>query len=124
MSTSSSLPCELSVRDILPAIRAIMAEKMINERKITVYRASRLLGLTPAAVENYLKKKRGASLHEYLAKDEKFVVLVDDVISKLLSSDDTNLAEYYCMLCNEGKKVLRKYGKEYPPCGMSLGFKP
>ena len=124
MSTSSSLPCELSVRDILPAIRAIMAQKMINERKITVYRASRLLGLTPAAVENYLKKKRGVSLHEYLVKDEKFVVLVDDVISKLLSSEDVNLAEYYCMLCNEGKKVLRKYGKEYPPCGMSLGLKP
>ncbi len=122
MVNSQLPPCELSVRDVLPAIRSIMAEKLITERKISIYRTSRLLGLTPAAVENYIKKKRGAALYEYLVRDEKFLSLVDDVITKLLSSEDANLAEYYCLLCNEGKKVLQKHGKEYPACAISINL--
>lgn len=52
-----TLPCEYSVKELLPAIRAIIAEKLVVERKISIYKTSELLGVTPAAIENYIKKK-------------------------------------------------------------------
>ncbi len=53
---SLQLPCEFSVREILPAVRSIVAQKLIKERNLSEYKAANLMGLTPAAVSNYLKK--------------------------------------------------------------------
>ncbi|MCH4815062.1 MAG: transcriptional regulator [Saccharolobus sp.] len=112
---SLQLPCEFSVREILPAVRSIVAQKLIKERNLSEYKAANLMGLTPAAVSNYLKSRRGSNLRSLLEKDEKFMDLVNEVMERILNSN-SNLSVYYCILCSEGKKVLTKHGYTLGPC--------
>jgi hypothetical protein len=51
-------PCEKAVWYYLPQIRADMAKELVKTG-MTQSRAAKLLGVTPAAVSQYLHKKRG-----------------------------------------------------------------
>ena len=51
-------PCEMIVWDILPSIRAATAEELVK-RGISQKEVSRMLGITPPAVSQYVSKKRG-----------------------------------------------------------------
>ncbi|MEM0067682.1 MAG: transcriptional regulator [Saccharolobus sp.] len=112
---SLQLPCEFSAKEILPAIRSIVAQKLIKEKKLSEYRAAALMGVTPAAVSNYLKSKRGRNLRSMLEKDEKFMSLISEVTDKILISN-SNINSYYCLLCAESRKVLNKYGYNLTLC--------
>jgi len=111
----SGPPCEISVKEVLPAIRSMLAEIMIK-KNISLYRVSKILGISPAAVENYVKKKRGTSLREFLEKDPDFMEVLNDVVDKLLVDETTEFENYYCVLCTEGKKALKRTGVEIPSC--------
>ena len=52
-------PCEQMLWDRLPAIRRELALALINEHGLSQREAADLLGVTPAAVCQYLAKKRG-----------------------------------------------------------------
>ncbi len=110
-------PCEAAVKEILPSIRCLLAEKLIKEKNISIYKASILMGLTPAAVENYLKGKRGTAVKKVIEQDKEFISLLDEITDKLIKEEDPNvIASYYCILCTEGKKVLNKHGYKFGTC--------
>ncbi|AAY80687.1 transcriptional regulator [Sulfolobus acidocaldarius] len=112
-----TLPCEYSVKELLPAIRAIIAEKLVVERKISIYKTSELLGVTPAAIENYIKKKRGTSIQQLLKNDREFMDLINIFVNRLVKDGKSEgVASYYCILCTEGKKVLMKNGYSLTHC--------
>jgi len=50
--------CEIIVQHVLPVIRAEMALRMKGEG-ISQAQIARILGVTPAAVNQYVKSKRG-----------------------------------------------------------------
>ncbi len=50
-------PCEEIVWDVLPSIRAAIAEELIK-RGISQKDVSRMLGITPPAVSQYVSKGR------------------------------------------------------------------
>jgi len=110
------LPCEYSVKEILPAIRALVAEKLVQEKNLSIYKAADLMGLTPAAVENYLKKRRGTGVKELLKNDKEFMDFLDSFSNKVARREDSSLSSYYCILCTEGKKVLNKNGYKLSHC--------
>jgi len=111
------LPCEYSVKEILPAIRALVAEKLVNEKNLSIYKAAELMGLTPAAVENYLKKRRGTKVKDLLKNDKEFMDFLESFSNKVLKKEDiSSLSSYYCILCAEGKKVLNKNGYKLSHC--------
>lgn len=56
------LPCEKAVSAILPLIRAEIAKSLILDFKLTQIKAAKLLGLTQAAVSQYITSKRGYRL--------------------------------------------------------------
>jgi hypothetical protein len=51
-------PCEKAVWYFLPQIRADLAKELVRSG-MTQSQAAKLLGVTPAAVSQYLHKKRG-----------------------------------------------------------------
>ena len=112
------LPCEYSVKEILPAIRALIAEKLVYERNLSIYKTAELMGLTPAAVENYLKKRRGMKVKELLKNDKEFMEFLDSFSNKVLKSGSFSSlpSYYYCVLCTQGKKVLSKNGYRLSQC--------
>jgi hypothetical protein len=54
--------CEIMVQRVLPAIRAVLARELMNEHKCTQQQVANLLGLSRAAVSQYVSEKRGAEV--------------------------------------------------------------
>ena len=54
------LPDEIAVRSVLPALRAAVARELTQSFHLTQYEIATKLGLTQAAINHYLKEKRGS----------------------------------------------------------------
>jgi len=87
-------PCEIIVWNVLPSIRAALVEELVKSG-ISQKEVSKMLGITPAAVSQYVSKKRG---HKIDFKDD-----VKDEIKRLASdiirggTDDPALK--ICKIC-------------------------
>jgi uncharacterized protein len=77
-----TMPQEIEVRYILPAIRRELARVLINEKERRQKEAAAILGLTEAAISQYVNSKR--------AKD---VVFSDDIVSEIRKSADKIIAD-------------------------------
>lgn len=87
-------PCEEIVWDVLPSIRAAIAEELIK-RGISQKEVSRMLGITPPAVSQYVSKKRGYNIEFREDIREAIGKLADDLIGK--KADD--LVKRICEIC-------------------------
>ncbi|WP_236749025.1 transcriptional regulator [Acidianus manzaensis] len=98
-------PCEIAVRDVIPAIKAILVESLYNQRLSQLQIAS-ILGISTAEVNYYLKGKRSDMNIKYLLeKDSDFMDLTESLVRKMLTSDDViNI----CPLCSLARKKLKK----------------
>ncbi len=87
-------PCEVIVWDVLPCIRAAIAEELVK-RGLSQKEVSRLLGITPPAVSQYVSKKRGYNIQ--FADDVRLAIekLADDLIQNKVD----NLIERICEIC-------------------------
>lgn len=57
------LPEELASKSVIPAIRALVVKRLVQEHGMTQQEAASLLGVTQPAVSKYLHQKRGAAIH-------------------------------------------------------------
>ncbi|MEM0203398.1 MAG: helix-turn-helix domain-containing protein [Archaeoglobaceae archaeon] len=90
--------CVHMVKYVLPAIRAMVAKELI-ERGYKIKEVAEMLGLTQAAVSQYLRSKRGKRGLELLEKNDevkKIVAEIADVVSK---KKDAKSEEYVCRIC-------------------------
>lgn len=87
-------PCEEIVWDVLPSIRAAIAEELIK-RGISQKEVSKMLGITPPAVSQYVSKKRGYNIEFREDIREAIGKLADDLIEKKV--DD--LVKRICEIC-------------------------
>jgi len=56
------LPEELASKSVIPAIRALIVKRLVEEHGLTQQEAAKLLGVTQPAVSKYLHQKRGAAI--------------------------------------------------------------
>jgi hypothetical protein len=78
-------PDELSAKAVIPTIRAMVARKLVNEHSLTQQRVASLLGLTQAAVSNYVRQKRGSEFH--LDDVDEVNRMVDSMVLELSNGD-------------------------------------
>lgn len=93
-------PCELAVRDILPAVRALIVIKL-RERGYKQKEIASLLGLTQPAVSYYLNKRRAKKII-LLQKNERVMNEINEFVEKLLngSLDQSEISKEFCYMCN------------------------
>ena len=53
------LPSEIEAKSLIPAVRAILAKKLIREYSLKGEDIAKVLGITQAAVSNYVRGTRG-----------------------------------------------------------------
>ncbi len=53
------LPCEVGIKTVLPAIRALMARAIIEKHGMKEKQVAEILGLSQSAVSRYITKGRG-----------------------------------------------------------------
>jgi uncharacterized protein len=90
-------PCEIILWNRLPAIRKELAVALINNHGLSQRDAAERLGVTPAAVCQYLSKKRGQAVMFDSA------MLAEIAISASNIHNEGSVVEETCRLC----KIIR-----------------
>lgn len=103
------LPAEIESKTLIPALRAILAKKLAEEHQVREDEISKMLGVTQAAISNYIRGTRGdPKLIQKLLEDKQVSQLINE-LSDILSSDmaytPSSLAKFIS-LCNYIKSSL------------------
>ena len=56
------LPDEIASKSVIPAIRAMIVRRLVDQHGMTQQQAARLLGITQPAVSKYIHNKRGVAI--------------------------------------------------------------
>ena len=103
------LPAEIESKSLIPALRAILAKDLANKHNIREDEISKMLGVTQAAISNYIRGTRGdPTLIEKLLEDKQVAAMLND-ISDSLSSDKAytpSSLSKFIGLCNYIKSSL------------------
>ncbi len=106
------LPCEVAVRKILPTIRALTAYILVKEYKLSIYATAKLMGITPAAVSNYVSGRRGRKYLEMIERNQQVKALIKKIAEKLVKGAPPNeVSKEICNAC----ATLRGYEETCPP---------
>ena len=103
------LPAEIESKNLIPALRAILAKKLAEDHNIREDEISKMLGVTQAAISNYIRGTRGdPSLIAKLLAEKQVATMIDE-LSDDLSSDmaytPSSLSKFIG-LCNYIKSSL------------------
>jgi len=102
------LPAEIESKTLIPALRAILAKKL-SENKIREDEISKMLGVTQAAVSNYIRGTRGdPNLIAKLLTEEQVVQMLNEISENLASNMAYTPASLskFIGLCNYIKSSL------------------
>jgi len=95
-------PCEYMKWNGLPVIRKEIAENMINEFGLTQKETAKKLGVTPAAISQYISKKRG----KIKIIDKNILREINASAKHIIKHGENSVVKETCRLCtimrNEG----------------------
>jgi hypothetical protein len=101
------LPAEVEARLAIPILRAMIARRLIGEYKLKQEEAAKLLGVTQAAISNYMRGTRGS--YQVWEKVEEVKKFADEIADMLVSNADmvkiVNKFNEACMYIR-GNKLL------------------
>jgi len=94
------LPCEVAIKFFIPAVRASVAKKLSKNYNITQIDIASVLGITQAAVSNYLTGKYGKRIKK-LEKEKVVKLLSKSVVDSILKKKTTSIkfSEDLCKCC-------------------------
>lgn len=107
------LPCEVGVKTVLPAIRAVMARTIVERHGMKEQQAAEILGLSQSAISRYTTKNRGNIIT--IEDVPEVQTLIDQMINLLLhekSRQTIEVLELFCETC----KIIREKGLMCQPC--------
>jgi len=103
------LPAEIESKTLIPALRAILAKKLAEEHDIREDEISKMLGVTQAAISNYIRGTRGdPSLIAKLLAEKQVAQLINELCDHLssdLAYTPSSLSKFIG-LCNYIKSSL------------------
>ena len=95
-------PCEFMMWNGLPVIRRELAESMINNNNLTQKETAEKLGVTPAAICQYVSGKRG----KIRIIDKKILKEIDSSARKIIEKGPSIVVSETCRIC----KIMRSSG--------------
>ena len=103
------LPAEIESKSLIPALRAILAKDLAKNHNIREDQISKMLGVTQAAVSNYIRGIRGdPKLIEKLLEEKQVASMINEISDNLASDKaytPSSLSKFIG-LCNYIKSSL------------------
>lgn len=96
------VPCEIIIRYGLPAIRKEFAKIMMEEYGLNQKEVAGKLGITDAAISQYLSEKRG----KIKILDEKILDEIRGSAKQIVDGNESIMIEETCRIC----EVLKSRG--------------
>ena len=99
------LPCELAVKSIIPAFRALVAKELVESYELKQERIAGLLGVTQSAISQYTRSVRGKALN--LDDIEDICVVAKDLAAALTMSSLSlrQINQRYCEACRIARET-------------------
>ncbi|NLA39391.1 MAG: helix-turn-helix domain-containing protein [Methanomicrobiales archaeon] len=94
--------CETLARRLLPRMRAEMVYRLVNERGISQSEASKRLGISRAAVSQYMSRKRGFSRQDFPGELNH---IIERWVSAVVSGEGTITICDICRSADRAKKL-------------------
>jgi predicted transcriptional regulator len=93
------LPCEVGVKTVLPAVKAIMARSIVEKHGLNEKQTADLLGLSQSAVSRYIGRERGNLLN--IEGTTEALALIDQMVTHLITQPDnkTEILKLFCQTC-------------------------
>ena len=103
------LPAEIESKTLIPALRAILAKNLAEDHNVREDEISKMLGVTQAAISNYIRGTRGdPELIKKLSAEKQVSEMINDIASDLASDmaySPSSLSKFIG-LCNYIKTSL------------------
>jgi predicted transcriptional regulator len=100
-----SMPCEVAVKSIVPAIRAGLAKELIQTHKLKQIDTANLLGITQTAVSKYTRHVRGRVVN--IEKVEEVQQMITET-AKILANGEISRRQLVISFCEICKLVRQK----------------
>ena len=109
-----SFPCEISAKYVIPALRLMIAKKLIEKYGLTQSEVAKLLGVTQPSISHYLNSKRGIKMAKILSRSRDVREYVDRYVEKVLTSGSPPEDMPFCEICETAiKYVAGKRGRAH-----------
>jgi len=99
-------PCEVVVKDVLPAIRAMLVKELIERHQLSQVEVARKLGITQPAVSQYLSELRGSGYARLFKRRE--ITRPMRELSNAIARGEVRHSRVIQMYCNICKKMKMK----------------
>jgi hypothetical protein len=99
-------PCEVAVKTVSPAIRALLAKKLLEKHDLKETQVAEILGVTQSAVSKYHKNVRGTTIP--IENIPEIQTIANQMIVLLLKSptQQAELIDLFCRACS----IIRNKG--------------
>jgi predicted transcriptional regulator len=106
------LPCEVGVKTVLPAVKAIMARSIVEKHGLNEKQTADILGLSQSAVSRYLSRERGNLLN--VEGSPEVLALIDQMVTHIIKVPDNKkeILNLFCQTCT----TIREKGLMCPAC--------
>jgi len=95
--------CEAMIWKGLPSIKKEITKCMINNFGLNQRETAMILGITPAAVCQYMSNKRG----KFEITDKKILIEINITAEKIIQEGETVIIPEICRIC----KIIRSNSK-------------
>jgi predicted transcriptional regulator len=103
--TTLKPPCVVIVRYILPAINSIVAIELKEKYGLKRVEVAEKMGMTPAAITQYLKGVRGKAAVKTVKSSDKADKMITE-IAEVLSRDEVVMHEMLGKICEICRAVI------------------
>ncbi|MDR1992237.1 MAG: hypothetical protein LBQ98_01875 [Nitrososphaerota archaeon] len=107
------LPCEIGVKTVLPAVKAIMARTIMEKHGYNEKQTAALLGLSQSAISRYVGRERGTNLIT-IENSPEILTLIEQMIQALIADPQNKIKvlTLFCQICT----TTREKGLMCPKC--------
>ena len=108
--------CEVMVKNVFPAIRALIAKELMDTLNHTQNETAHLMGITQPAISQYSRELRGKKV-EILKNNTAVNTMINASAKRLATTTDKKNIGVMCSICKEIRKegLLCKLHKEIAP---------
>lgn len=101
-----SFPCELSAKYVIPALRLMIAKRLIEKHGLTQLEVAKLLGVTQPSISHYLNSKRGIRMAKTLSRSRDVREYVDRYVEEIMASGSPPKDMPFCAICEAAVKQI------------------
>ena len=111
------VPCEVAVKCVLPAVRAMIAKELMAKYQLKQVEVAELLGVSQPAISLYFRKRRGKAIN--LANESDIVNLIENLAASLVKDKLPPRAfiPMFCEICRtiRAKGLMCELHKTFDP---------